>query len=350
MAALDNACRETISKLWNTGGLPGCSHAGLIMSRYLQIAIKEDGHKDAKNALYHSMQISIENSKDLYKIAFDRYRQGLKNLASEGLFRTKDGIRMVLGLGGENVLETGLTLHQVYGTPYIPGSALKGLASHYCDQVWGAGENNLKWDAKDKPGKPEFKFRRGGEYYNLLFGTTEDSGHIIFHDAWIHPESIIDALSKDIMTPHHSDYYNGDDAPTDFDDPIPISFLSVSGTFCVAVSCDTQDDNGRKWQNLAFSILSEALEHWGIGGKTNAGHGRLQMLKKDEQITKASPGYTTRLSIAGKTYALPTHTSSTNAPSANQSGFEKSNNHSGQFNYPGQKKYGSIPYPQKNKW
>jgi CRISPR-associated protein Cmr6 len=317
------------------------------MSRYLQVAVKEDGHNDAKIALYHSMQIAIENSKDLYKIAFNRYRQGLKNSTSEGLFRTKDGIRMVLGLGGENVLETGLTLHHVYGTPYIPGSALKGLASHYCDQVWGARENNLKWDAKDRPDKPEFRFRRGGEYYNLLFGTTEDSGHIIFHDAWIHPESVIDALGKDIMTPHHGEYYKGNGAPTDFDDPVPISFLSISGTFCIAVSCDIQnDDNGRKWQNLAFTILSEALEHWGIGGKTNAGYGRLQ---KDQQIPKVSPEYTTRLSIAGKTYIPPTHAHSVNLSSWNQSSFKKPGYHSGQSNYQGQKKYGSDSSNHKKK-
>ena len=28
--------------------------------------------------------------------------------------------------------------------PIIPGSALKGLAAHYCDQVWGPTEEKFK--------------------------------------------------------------------------------------------------------------------------------------------------------------------------------------------------------------
>ena len=39
--------------------------------------------------------------------------------------------RMVIGLGGEHVLETSMTLHHVYGIPYIPGSAVKGMVRHY---------------------------------------------------------------------------------------------------------------------------------------------------------------------------------------------------------------------------
>src|SRR5205807_2104079 len=34
--------------------------------------------------------------------------------------------RTIIGLGGESVLETSICLLRTYGTPYIPGSALKG--------------------------------------------------------------------------------------------------------------------------------------------------------------------------------------------------------------------------------
>jgi CRISPR-associated protein Cmr6 len=54
--------------------------------------------------------------------------------------------RLIVGLGGDNVLETGLTLHHTYGVPLIPGNALKGLAAHYCDQVWGQADAEFrKW-------------------------------------------------------------------------------------------------------------------------------------------------------------------------------------------------------------
>ena len=35
--------------------------------------------------------------------------------------------RLVVGLGGAAVYETAMTLHHVYGIPYLPGSAVKGV-------------------------------------------------------------------------------------------------------------------------------------------------------------------------------------------------------------------------------
>jgi hypothetical protein len=83
------------------------------------------------------------------------------------------------------------------------------------------------------------------------------------------------------MTPHHGDYYMPKDKsnpppPSDFNDPVPVTFLSVSGAFLVVVACDLPDDpEGQKWAKLAMRLLTEALEHWGVGGKTAAGYGRL---------------------------------------------------------------------------
>jgi CRISPR type III-B/RAMP module RAMP protein Cmr6 len=183
--------------------------------------------------------------------------------------------RLIVGLGGDNVLETGITLHHTYGVPIIPGSALKGLAAHYCDRVWGNADT---------------KFQRTKEYHEILFGTTDDSGHITFHDAWISPESLrgdeTGGLVLDVMTPHHRDYYSGNTqrqpdghekliAPTDFDDPTPVTFLSVAGAFHIAVSCDVPGEAGNHWAKLAFDLLKEALHEWGVGGKTSSGYGRL---------------------------------------------------------------------------
>src|SRR5262249_16391470 len=153
------------------------------------------------------------------------------------------------------------------GVPIIPGAALKGLAAHYCDQVWGANQAEFKRPKDSEEKKPL------GKYHQLLFGTTEDSGHIIFHDAWITPESLSaphQGLILDVMTPHHSEYYMAKDetAPTDFDSPVPVTFLSVTGTFHVAVSCDAPEETGKKWALLAWTLLTQALAHWGIGGKT----------------------------------------------------------------------------------
>jgi CRISPR type III-B/RAMP module RAMP protein Cmr6 len=267
------ACRKGILNLWklkeaeptDSYELPGCANASLVMDKYLRVPVREDEHKkNARRELHQAVQESIDRSEEVYKAAFDRYKNSTPGPCKAGDCKTVEGLRLIIGIGNENVLETGLTLHHTYGTPIIPGTALKGLASHYCDQVWGAGDG---------------KFKRGEEYHRAIFGTSDDSGHFIFHDAWITPETMKRSLRRDVMTPHHMEYYSGEDkgqaAPTDFDDPNPITFLSIVGTFHVAVSCDVPGAEGDKWADLAFRLLTDALREWGIGGKTAAGYGRL---------------------------------------------------------------------------
>ena len=255
-----DACREKISDWWELGKTG--ENAGLLSDRYLRVAVKDkNNHPGARRNLFEAMCLSLVQSKEIYSEAYERQTSMFKDRKSKGLFSTAG--RLVIGLGGENVLETGLTLNHTYGTPMIPGTALKGLAAHYCHQAWGAVDD---------------RFKLGGEYHRTIFGTTKDSGHIIFHDAWITPETMAKSLQPDVMTPHHGDYYSdesGNTPPTDFDDPNPVTFLSVVGTFQLVVSCDVPGVEGQKWADLVFGMISDALGDWGIGGKTNAGYGRL---------------------------------------------------------------------------
>ena len=90
------------------------------------------------------------------------------------------------------------------------------------------------------------------------------------------------SLVRDVMTPHHGDYYmkktvNGQQAaPTDFNDPNPVTFLSIKGEFEIHVSCDYsegQEQSGKEWELCAAELLKQAIENWGIGGKTSSGYG-----------------------------------------------------------------------------
>ena len=50
---------------------------------------------------------------------------------------------------------------------------------------------------------------------------------------------------------------------------------------------------GKSGPNLVFDMLSEALREWGIGGKTNAGYGRLEKIDpstRPAQNTQSAPG------------------------------------------------------------
>ena len=150
-----DSCRVAISNWWKEEHPTG-ANAGLLRDRYLRVAVKDKvNHPAARKDLFEAMCQSLVQSEAVYQAAYLRQlssheESSLQMPKAEGFFRAKG--RMVIGLGGENVLETGITLHHTYGTPLIPGTALKGLASHYCDQVWGArdhGQGFKKWRKGD---------------------------------------------------------------------------------------------------------------------------------------------------------------------------------------------------------
>jgi len=209
----------------------------------------------------------------IYRAAYDRWNDSFpKDELNRSETLTTTG-RLIVGLGSENVLETGIRLHHTYGVPLIPGSALKGLASHYCHEVWGQR-------FAESPDENTRSFRREERYHRLLFGTTEDGGAITFQDAWITPDSLRDsALRLDVMTPHHLKWQSNESPPTDFDSPTPVSFLSVAGTFqirlCWSGPVDAPSEQAQAWTRLAMKLLREALTQWGVGGKTSSGYGRL---------------------------------------------------------------------------
>ena len=253
------------------GGRERGTHPGLLLQRYLA---KQSDPSERRSLLDATRQAGRSAPlRSVHAAAFGRWKS---SFAPDKPFQQKllETVgRLIVGLGTENVLETGLTLHHTYGVPIIPGSALKGLASHYCHDVWGRRHDELAPEGS-------MLFRRGGKHHSLLFGTPDDGGIITFHDAWIVPESLNEgALRLDVMTPHHPKWQRNDAPPTDFDSPVPVSFLSVAGTFDVRLSwsgpAGAPRDQAEGWTALAMQLLQEALAEWGVGGKTSSGYGRL---------------------------------------------------------------------------
>jgi len=261
--------RQAISALTNRRGQAG--HPGLLLQRYLT---KQANPRERRALLDAAVEAARNDSLwAIYSEAFDRWSHALpKSTACRAEQLATPG-RLVVGLGSENVLEAGLRLHHTYGVPMIPGSALKGLASHYCHDIWGQRHDENASEENEL-------FRRGGGHHSLLFGTTEDGGMITFHDAWVTPASLRDgSLRLDVMTPHHPKWQTNDAPPSDFDSPVPVSFLSAVGTFEVRLSWSgpaaTPRDQAEAWTSLAMKVLEQALTEWGVGGKTTSGYGRL---------------------------------------------------------------------------
>ncbi len=255
-------------------------HPGLILTRYLKEAVQkgaEPSKEKSKENLFAAAKKACADKqlKAIYKLARKRWLDSLP-LDSRRLSFTTES-KIIIGLGGENVTETGLTLHHTYGVPYLPGSALKGVAARYARQVWGATDPSWRPETKERP-----------NHFCTLFGTSDEGGLVDFLDGWIAQSSLEDCLIDDVMTPHHGDYYMAKEdqvrEPTDFDSPIPVPFLAVKGHFLVAI-CKRDPRLTDPWIETAAELLAKGLAHFGIGGKTNAGYGRLTLNQP-----RATPG------------------------------------------------------------
>lgn len=270
------ACRSAL--LVN---LDQASHAGLVLQRYLS---KFDEKGEARQALLNGARQAVARSVGLYEQVYVRYVESLPGERAE----VATAGRLVVGLGSASVLETGLCLHHTYGTPYIPGSALKGLASHYASGVWGLGDPEFRREVSEEPDGAT----RPGRHHEILFGSLRQAGYITFHDAWITPNTLADSLVPDVITVHHPGYYSPQrqvEPPSDLDSPTPVAFLSVRGHFVVAVSCPAGGPEAKGWEKLALRLLVEALQEWGIGAKTSSGYGRLGVVTEDRVATAPPP-------------------------------------------------------------
>ena len=232
-------------------------HAGLWFDRYLSSLSPED--TDSKRNLVSKTTDICPNGPPHYANAFNLWKISLQELGAS-MREAKVETRMVVGLGGESLIETSVTLHRTYGVPYIPGSALKGLAA--------------RW-ARTK--LAESGWAKKGEGYLTLFGDTTSAGYVTFHDALYIPDSAFErkVLWPDVITVHHAEYYgSGRNAPTDWDSPTPVPFLTATGKYLIALSGPDE------WVQIAFQILAEALKSEGVGGKTSRGYGRMTLIDR----------------------------------------------------------------------
>ena len=243
-------------------------HAGLWLDRYGagQLARNESPGKAATPQQRLVREVHAIAPSAIYARFFERWQRQLASMKVQlddsdyrvQVRRATTTGRIAVGLGDASVIETAVRLHQTYGVPYLPGSALKGLASAYAHQY-------LADDG----------WRKGGRYHQILFGTTTAAGYITFFDALYEPGSGLEGrpLWPDVITVHHKGYYEGQahTPPADWDSPTPIAFLSATGTYLLALG------GPPGWVEKAFEILALALAELGIGAKTSSGYGRLQV-------------------------------------------------------------------------
>ena len=189
----------------------------------------------------------------------NEFASRVKRLAEQSGGRTFALItesRFVTGLGREHPIENGFAWHHTLGTPYLPGSSIKGLIRNWAEQ----------WDHKKSDAK-------------TILGGPGSVGRILLLDALPTSQPLLEA---DVMTPHYSAYYQKGEAPGDWLSPTPIPFLTVAaGTpFQLAIIPNTAAD--AQYLDIVTDWLFQALEWLGAGAKTAVGYGRFQRDKETE--------------------------------------------------------------------
>ena len=256
-------------------------------------------------ALEYSYFLEIDPPNNIDKIDFPRYIQDpnpclvthLRDRQKQQLVQfAKQGIelycvdatvdwRLVVGLGGEHVQETSMTLHHIYGVPYIPGSAVKGVLRHWWLQI-------LKEDDNFRQKHPNF-IKSNDEIdesiawkdpdFLAIFGSPEQRGEVRFLDAY--PTEAVN-FAIDIMNPHFGEYYGGDKPPTDHQKLNIINFLTVEETkFRFAFLSQDQ-----KWLCKLKARFEDALDIKGIGAKTSVGYGYFRDFEESTKVIESDDG------------------------------------------------------------
>ena len=256
-----------------------------------------------------------EHSVFTFQVPFDKLAQRqAHNVQGMGLdaqgCKLKLDWRMALGLGNESVFETSMTLHHVYGIPYIPASSLKGIIRSwiitnqfnndegeaiqdkaFCDVFGCPKELHYTHNGKAKNVKSYYELheeKKGGDREGKLF----------FFDAYpVSPP----AIKTDIMNPHYGPYYEGSGKPpSDYYNPIPIPFLTIENTsfqFHIGIRkkenisirnteysklipneqslslSNIQISENSKVLDIMFAWLKLSLMEHGMGAKTSVGYG-----------------------------------------------------------------------------
>lgn len=198
------------------------------------------------------------------------YRQ--ENISDENFELTTQS-RLVVGLGGSSVLETSIKLHHIYGIPYIPSSAIKGVLRAY--KIWILA--NWKEEEFSKIEKNIENNKPSNENEKKLieiFGNQQQKGKLIIFDAY---PTNFEGFDIDIMNPHFPDYYdkNKNQPPADWQSPNPVTFLTIPEKTKFKFFFKNTSLYKKYFGNDLKQDLKNALEYIGIGAKTSIGYGIL---------------------------------------------------------------------------
>lgn len=254
------------------------SNFGLLFDKYVFAWTTEWKMENQKKDFLKNLQNAASSNifKKNYSIPYNRQKRICDSLKESGWFvesfDLKTKTRLIIGLGGTNVLETGMTLHPLYGFPYIPASGLKGLSRAYAEISGTLSHEEIReiFGSEDKDPRNVKNNRQG---------------KVMFMDGL---PNQFPKLDIDIMNPHYADYYQGKTdssdnliPPGDYFNPLPIFFITVAAGQAFSFALTSRD---QVYIQKAKDCLIGGLTQLGAGGKTNVGYGYFQSASSQSVI------------------------------------------------------------------
>lgn len=270
---------------------------------------------DQRERIYLEIKANYGHLKDNFDALCKRQTQQVERLfpSNSRKIELHPQWRFVLGLGGESVYETNMTLHHIYGIPFLPSSSIKGvLRGWVISQIFAQGDNVPSTERDNPLINAEHRAITQSPLFCTIFGCPKDSkikgnkkiasalkgehqGAVTFFDGI---PTVAPIIKTDVMNVHYKDWYKdiGYSAPTDTQRTNPIHFLTVSNENNLKFQTHIACFDNRKISEISddYSIfikgnetltgdstLLDLVKHWlnnalsshGIGAKTAVGYG-----------------------------------------------------------------------------
>lgn len=235
---------------------------------------------------------------DLAKKAAENARRLLADLdksqaGAVATFQARLGGRLIVNQAGGVVENAGICLDRCFGLPYLPGSAVKGiaraqaiieikeLAGEHRERLLQLAMMLFGFGGNDLSVKGDFALDRNPQLAQALakrLKAKEFKGIASFLPAYpTEPPKLV----VDMVNPHHRKYYRsrGDLPATDDEDPMPNYFPAVEAgcRFGFAVVLNRIPTEcpftAKELLETAQRWLEQAITRKGAGAKTAAGYG-----------------------------------------------------------------------------
>lgn len=259
---------------------PAKSHAGLWYDKFCDQWMGQWSAPEVKKSDWIS---TVANGHPVGDDAvlndFARRQQNLVEATKGKCLALQTESRFVTGLGREHPVENGFAWHPTLGTPYLPGSSIKGLL-----RAWAS-----LWWANEKEGRERDEQKA---LIHAILGRGEARadegavGAIVIFDALPLQPVVLEA---DVMTPHYDDYYQKGLAPGDWISPVPIPFLVVAEGTQFQFAFAPRSSAGREYLSTVEAWLNDALRWLGAGAKTAVGYGRFGEPDQSRQRLGGAP-------------------------------------------------------------